>query len=290
MATSGKPVRCIRPEQLGFDEHSVSPSDFGWHMLAEGDSWFSFGSLFGNNLLNRLALGRSTLVTSTARPSDTLARMVDWWRDPAFATLIDGGPQGLRAWKFDAILLSGGGNDLIDAVSAKRVDQQLLRKLPPGSDPASPADCIHPEAWLMFERYLRENFGMVSRLAANGALNSATPIFVHTYEYPTPRNAAAAPGRGPWLLPALVAHGIPPSMHLALAKHLIDRLAGVVRKLALANVHVIDTLGTTLTPADADSEGDSNDWLNEIHPNSKGYGKLAAVWRDAIEAVIAPVT
>jgi hypothetical protein len=290
MATSGKPVRIIRPEQLGFGEDSVSPSDFGWHMLAEGDSWFSFGSLFGNNLLNRLAFARSTLVPNLARPSDTLDRMADWWRDPALSTLIDGGPHGLRAWKFDAILLSGGGNDLIDAVSAKFVDQQLLRKLPPGSDPASPEDCIHPEAWLLFERYLRENFRLVSHLAANSALNSATPIFVHTYEYPTPRNAGAAPGRGPWLLPALLAHGIPKSMHQELSDHLIDRLAGVLRTLGLANVHVIDTLGTTLTRADPDSEGDSNDWLNEIHPDSKGYGKLAAVWREAIEAVIAPVT
>jgi hypothetical protein len=284
MATNGRPVVIVRPEQLGFGDNSMSPSDFGWHMLAEGDSWFSFGSLLGNNLLNRLVLTRSTLVTSTARPSDTLAHMVDWWRDPAFAALL---ADGARSWPFDAILLSGGGNDLIDAVSDRLVGQQLLRVLPAGSDPASPEDCIHPEAWAAFETYLRANFAMVSQLAAGSPNNAATPIFVHTYDYATPNDLPAAPGRGPWLLPALRAHGIPQPMHQPLADHLMERLAGVVRTLGLANVHVIDTLGT-LTRAVSGATGDSNDWLNEIHPNPQGYGKLALVWRAAIEAVIAP--
>jgi len=287
MATSVKPVVIVRPPQLGFGDGSVSPADFGWHMLAEGDSWFSFGSLFGNNLLNRLAFARSTLMTSTASPGDTLGHMAEWWRDPAFATLIDGGPRGKQGWKFDAILLSGGGNDLIDAVSDKFVDRQLLRKLPAGSDPASPEDCIHPEAWALFENYLRANFGMVSDLTANSPLNGATPIFVHTYDFPTPNDAPAAPGSGPWLLPALVAHGIPQPMRQPLADHLIERLAGVTRTLGHANVRVIDTLGT-LTRAASGATGDSNDWLNEIHPNAGGYAKLAVVWRGAIEAEIAP--
>lgn len=287
MATTGKPVRLIRAQQLGFGDNSVSPSDFGWHLLAEGDSWFSFGSLLGNNLLNRLALTKKTLVTSCAQPGDTLAHMVEWWRDPDFAPLIDGGAHGDRAWKFDAILLSGGGNDLIDAVSDKLVGQQLLHKLPAGSDPATPDDCINADNWALFERYLRANFGMVSQLAANSALNSATPIFIHTYDYPTPNDAPAAPGRGPWLLPAMVAHNIPEPMRQPLSDRLIERLAGVTRTLGLANMHLIDTLGT-LTRAASGSTGDSNDWLNEIHPNPGGYRKLAAVWRKKIESVIAP--
>ena len=286
MATAGKPVRIVRPEQLGFGDNSVSPSDFGWHMLAQGDSWFSFGSILGNNLLNRLVFTRSTLVTSLGRPGATLSHMADWWRDAAFPTLVAGGSRGRQAWAFDAILLSGGGNDLIDAVSDRLVDQQLLRLLPPGSDPASPADCIHPEAWAMFETYLRANFELVSQLAAGSRLNSETPIFVHTYDYPTPNDAPAALGSGPWLLPALQAHRIPEPMHQPLADHLLDLLAGVVRTLGHANVHVIETLGT-LTRAAAGATGDSNDWRNEIHPNPQGYDKLAQVWRATIEGVIA---
>lgn len=285
MATSGKPVRIIRPQQLGFGDNSVSPADFGWHMLAEGDSWFSFGSLLGNNLLNRLVFTRGTLVTSTARPGDTLQHMAQWWRDPDFSALVDGGPNGNRAWKFNAILLSGGGNDLIDAVNAKLPGQQILRVLPAGSAPARPEDCIDEAAWSLFEGYLRENFRMVSQLAANSRVNHATPIFVHTYDYPTPNDAPAAPGSGPWLLPSMLAHRIPEPMRQPLADHLINRLAGVVRTLGLANVHVIDTLGT-LDRAAPGSNGESGDWKNEIHPNPAGYRKLAAVWRGKIEPLI----
>lgn len=281
-----RPVQLIRPDKLGFGEGCVSPPGGGWHMLAEGDSWFSFGSLGGNSLLNKLRFERSTLVTATSKPGDTLSHVVDWWRDPNFSALIDGGSEGQRAWKFDAILLSGGGNDLIDAVNDQLVDQQLLRLFGPGSPlPATAADCVHEDAWQRFENYLRVNFASVSQLVAHSAENSGTPVFVHTYDYPTPNDAGALPGGKSWLLPAMVAHNIPPSLWQPLSDHLIQRLAGVVRSLpgALPNVHVIDTLNTLVRAAPG-STGQSNDWLNEIHPTAGGYAKLALKWKAVVEA------
>jgi lysophospholipase L1-like esterase len=283
-----KPIQLIRPDKLGPGEDSVSPPGGGWHMLAEGDSWFSFGSLFGNSLLNKLRFDRSTLVTATSKPGDTLRHMADWWRDADFSALVDGGPQGQRAWKFDAILLSGGGNDLIDAVSDQWVDRQLLRRFEPGDAlPATPADCIHADAWQRFEGYLRANFASLSGFVANSAKNSATPLFVHTYDYPTPNNAPALPGGKSWLRPAMEAHNIPPALWQALSDHLIEQLAGVVRSLpaTLPNVHVVDTLGT-LVRAAAGATGSSNDWRNEIHPSAGGYAKLARKWRTAVQALL----
>lgn len=281
-----KPIQLIRPDKLGFGDGNVSPPAGGWHMLAEGDSWFSFGSLFGNNLLNQLRFERSTLVTATSTPGDTLSHMVDWWRDPHFRSLIDGGASGQLAWKFDAILLSGGGNDLIDAVSDQLVDQQLLRLFSAGSRlPAAAADCVHDDAWQRFENYLRVNFASVSRLVAESAINSGTPVFVHTYDYPTPNNAGALPGSKAWLLPAMMAHHIPASLWQPLADHLIERLARVVRSLpaTLPNVHVIDTLHTLVRAAPG-STAASNDWRNEIHPTAGGYAKLALKWKAVVEA------
>jgi lysophospholipase L1-like esterase len=43
----------------------------------------------------------------------------------------------------------------------------------------------------------------------------------------------------------------------------------------LPNFHVVDTR-QTLVPAVLDDAGNCNDWLNEIHPNYRGYRKLAA--------------
>ncbi|MEO7127388.1 MAG: hypothetical protein ABI040_00730 [Rhodoferax sp.] len=66
---------------------------------------------------------------------------------------------------------------------------------------------------------------------------------------------------------------------------LVDRLRGVIRSLNLANVHVVDTVGT-LVPAVPGTTGQSNDWLNEIHPDKAGFRKLAPLWQQAIEGTI----
>jgi len=281
------PVHSIPPWQLNNGEAGSSPSDYGRHMLAEGDSWFSFGSFMGYNLIDFLQLTQSTLVTKTAMFGDTLDHMADWWRDSNFPSLIDGGSYGNRAWKFDAILLSGGGNDLIDAVNEKYVDQRILRLCSAADPPGAAADCLREEGWGQFEAYLRANFKKISAFVGNSARNAATPIFVHTYDRLTPRDAPAGPGMGPWLLPALTAHQVPETLWPSVADLLIDRLRGVILSLNLPNVHVVDTVGT-LTRADRDATGNSHDWLNEIHPNRGGYRKLALKWQAKIEAVIGP--
>ncbi len=279
------PATIIAPWQLDNGEAGTSPAGYGRHMLAEGDSWFAYGSVLGFNQLNFLQFTQRTLITQTAMPGDTLDHMADWWRDSNFPSLIDGGSYGNRAWKFDAILLSGGGNDLIDAVSERYVGKRLLQLCSDGSPPTAAADCLREPAWDQFETYLRANFKKISDFVAVSIRNRDTPIFVHTYDYMTPRNAPAAPGFGPWLLPALQAHQVPPMLWQSVADLLVDRLRGVIRSLGLANVHVVDTVGT-LAQALPGTTGQSNDWLNEIHPDKAGFRKLAPQWQQTIEGSI----
>lgn len=281
-----KPAQIIRPDRLGAGDNAVSPPGGGWHMLAEGDSWFSFGSVLGNSLLNQLHFERSTLVTATSTPGDTLRRMIDWRRDPHFVNLLDGGRRGSLAWTFDAVLLSAGGNDLIDAVNDRFVDQQLIRLVAPGSEPGSAAECIHEDAWQRFEAYLRANFTAISQFVGNSVKNAGTPIFIHAYDYPTPNDTPSLRlVSGPWLRPAMLAHRIPTALWIALADHLIDRLGGVLETLGLANVHLIDTRNT-LVRAELGAFAESGDWLNEIHPTPAGYAKLADRWQVAVEALL----
>jgi hypothetical protein len=47
---------------------------------------------------------------------------------------------------------------------------------------------------------------------------------------------------------------------------------------------VVDTRGT-LVPAALGSTGDNHDWQNEIHPNGRGYEKLAI----KVEAQLEPL-
>jgi lysophospholipase L1-like esterase len=270
-------------EMLNITDHDINPPDFHWLMLAEGDSWFSLGSILGNNLINQLHFQHGVLIAQTAMPGDTMEHMADWWSDATLSRLV----KGPQAWAFNAVLLSGGGNDLIDAIDAKFAGQRLLKKFAAtDAPPQTPEDCVQAGQWQRFEAYLRENFRLFSQLLTTSQRNKQTPVFVHTYDVPTPNHTPATPFGKAWLLPALEAHNIPPALYQPLTDHLFKKLGDVIRTLGLANFHVIDTAGT-LVPADSGATGDSNDWLNEIHPNAGGYAKLAERWRQKIEAVLA---
>jgi len=55
-------------------------SEFGRRLLAEGDSWFTIGTLnllAASNLLFKMEVGRTTAVVNCAYPGDTLQHMVD---------------------------------------------------------------------------------------------------------------------------------------------------------------------------------------------------------------------
>jgi hypothetical protein len=119
------------------------------------------------------------------------------------------------------------------------------------------------------------------------------PLFFHTYDYLVPRNAPAFPGFGPWLFKAVTAYQIPQAQWSALGKEFVDRLAtlladiittinaGFGRDMRLFLVNSRDTLVRSA----AGSTGPSGDWINEIHPTSDGYRKLAAVWRGVVDPV-----
>jgi hypothetical protein len=69
-----------------------------------------------SNLLLNLRVTRSTAIISCAYPGDTLAHMVDHVNDPWFDRLLRH-PNFASRW--EGILLSAGGNDLIDAAQQR---------------------------------------------------------------------------------------------------------------------------------------------------------------------------
>ena len=271
------PARRIAP----WEEELVDTASFSWRFLAEGDSWFSFGSFFGNSLLDALEFDRRTLIVQTAMPGDTLSRMADWWKDLNFANQLG----GAIATRFDAILLSGGGNDLVHALSASLPGAGVLRLFTPANPPATAADCIDEAAWARFETYLRANFGEISRRVQASRANRDVPVFIHTYDFATPREAGFGFGRGPWLCRAFEAHNIPRMRWVPLMDELLTRLRALLLDLGLPNTHVVDSLGT-LRRADTTDTGETLHWVNEIHPSAEGYRLLARVWKREIERVL----
>jgi hypothetical protein len=295
------PLFVYQPWQL----ESEDPPDFNAaaaRLLCEGDSWFSIGTLNpakNSNLLHEMAFTQRCMAVNCAMPGDTMRRMVDMQRDPRFVQLLAG--RGAMAW--DALLLSAGGNDLIDAVGTPprrpdgtpvpRPDRLLLIDAEWGPPSDGAARYLSPEGWDTFSTYLRANFdAMVALRDGRRSKSKGRPIFFHGYAVPTPRPAGAGFGLGPWLFPALVGFQIPAADMTPLARELIARLALLLAGIAAdaaryPGLHFFDTTGILLEPAAEGAEGESGDWLNEIHPTWRGYEKLALPWAAAIESALA---
>lgn len=279
----------IGASQLGGIHDPFPFENYDQRYLAQGDSWFSIGSLFvppTTNLLLDMTLGRSTMVANCAHPGRELAHMTEAVHEPAFMALLSG-PRTRLAW--DALLLSGGGNDLIDAAGA-----------PPEADPSLRLFLTQPEwgaqpdasrflstaGWNTFVSHLTKVFAAVLA-QCDHAEHPAMPVVMHTYDYVTPRDAPAAPGAGPWLFKAMNAYAIPDEPRKALADLMIDKLATLLASFPITfpghAIHVIDTRGTLQRAAEG-TTGPNADWVNEIHPTSAGYEKLRAKWRPTLDS------
>jgi len=264
--------------------------------LAQGDSWFSFGALIPwatGNLLDGVALNQDACAVNCARPGKELVHMVDSRRDPEFINLL----LGRVAWAWDGILLSGGGNDLIDAIQTPPVDASgkpvppelriLLTQAERGTDPLpNAADYLSPTGWATFETHLVAQFHeFVATRDDPRSQCQGKPIFLHSYDFIMPRNAGAGLNFGPWLYPAMQQYGIAPAQWFDLSKYLLSQLSAVLLQLNLPAVYVAQTQGTCI-PAAAGSTGNSNDYENEIHPNPGGYAKLGVVYSQLINQTL----
>jgi len=283
----------ISPAQvLVTGDQNPYPLDwFDRRCLAQGDSWFSIGAIppgRTSNILAEMSLAKSVVAVNCAHPGRTLSHMTDTSSEPQFLRLLT----GTQARQWDALLLSGGGNDLIDAVGAGPAhppEQRLLATAAErGADPAT-ADYLSATGWDTFASHLRTVFDWLLAVRA-GSINKDAPMFFHTYAYLQPRPAPAGPGFGPWLQPALDAFAVPAEQRAPISKLLIDRLADLLTSIVDAHpgagLTLIDTRAAGLAPADEGSTGASGDYANEIHPSFGGYAKLATVWRAALDAAL----
>jgi hypothetical protein len=282
-------------------------SDAGRRLLAEGDSWFTLGSLKlakASNVLNHLVFATDTAIVSCAYPGDTLKQIAVTSNDPEFDRLLRH-PRFNRYW--EAILLSGGGNDLIDAAQQRALnkdgtpaalDARVL--LTPDeaalNNPATsgPARYVSNAGWDALAGYLKANVrDLVTR--RDEGISAGRPLFMHTYHVPTvyPSGTVGAPEG--WLYPTLRDYGIPLAERQGVAEELFQRLRLLLlgfacdsgQAHALPHVYVFDSAALAqLTPADPQATGVSGDWVNEIHPTPGGYRKIGRLFGPFIEEVL----
>lgn len=252
---------------------SFSWNDYDRHYLAEGDSWFSLSDILSPSFLYRFGhsvpLKQNTLIVNCSYPGDTLARMVTRSSSDILRKLMS-------EWTWDGILLSAGGNDIIDAALAPN---GILQACP---SPASYRDFIAGSAMDALKDHLDHHFRYLVSLRDTSIIeaNRAIPIFYHTYGYPMPRNAPASIA-GPWLYKAFKQNHIHPQFWKELSDALMNELADLLRSFITIspNLQLVDTLKQVdLERASVDSHGSSGDWLNEIHLNNTGKDKFAKYW------------
>jgi hypothetical protein len=281
----------VAPDQLmsSGETPGVALEQFAKRCLAQGDSWFTLGGVppwITSNLLSHMVFSSRACIVNCALPGKQLAHMVDTTRHRRFLQLL----RGRSAHKWDVILLSGGGNDLIDAAlsppTAPRDSRLLLTATEWDATVPVPARYLSSEGWTTFVTHINAVFDLFLAERDKG-INAATPVVLHSYDVAVPRNAGAGFGIGPWLHGAFDLYAIPPQDRVEVAVAMLNGLRDLLRAMVAArsnaNVWLVDTIGTLTRALHSDS-GESGDWENEIHPTRAGYRTLAQRWRPEVEA------
>lgn len=259
------------------DNTITDPAYFKHHILAEGDSWFTFGTVPATNFLHSLHLQRPAIIASCAKPGDTIDNMADVLSASAYRKALS----ARNGHKWDLILLSGGGNDFINAAHSIIVPAT-------GDNPHK--YCNHAALQKTINT-ITDGYREMVTIRDNSPSRNI-PIVTHTYDYPTPRNSPARffgirTPIGPWLYPALLKANIPQELWISISDYLFDQLANTISNLqkTLPNFFVVRTHGT-LVRASLGDFNESGDWRNEIHPSDNGYAKLGKKLGDRIGALL----
>ena len=265
-------------------------------VLAQGDSWFSIGAIppgVTSNLLAQMEFTRSAACVNCARPGIHLTHMSDTSSQKTFRKLL----AGKFAVKWDAILFSGGGNDLIEAATVGPNKPPHLRLLATeaerGASPPTGDAYVSNPGWQTFETHMTAVFDALVAFRDSG-VNRHVPMGFHTYAHIMPRPAPVAPTVGPWLEPAMKDFVVPSSHWLDVSAALMDRLADLFGRLIAAHqlvdpeceLHLVDSRPVPIDLGQQEDAGVSGDFFNEIHPTRGGYTKLATAWQGPVDQIL----
>jgi hypothetical protein len=250
------------------------------NLLADGDSWFDYplGSGVPGVHTDIIAQLRTqlpnALILNLAHAGDATTTIMGVSKFRMLEGLLTNPAHG----GFDAILFSGGGDDL--------VGEQFRFWLNDAAKTAhDPAQAINNPA-------LNDIIGVVETayrdLAAlrNRAGNPGVPIVTHAYDFATPDGRGACT-LGPWLLPSLQSRGWMrdpfDAADLAIGQNItrqmllrFDILMQTLERDPYLNLIYVRTQGT-LSPGPAQ-------WDNELHPTPNGFAAIAAKFTPVIRA------
>lgn len=232
-------------------------------ILAEGDSWFAYPRQFllvgrDANVINHLADKPNLLILNTSSVGDEIVDMMSG--DQKFSLL-----KRLSRFKFDIVLLSGGGNDIVG-----RYDFGFfLKERKPGTDWKA---CINLNRLNLKLKQIELSYReLVERI-----LDTVPDIRIvtHTYGLALPSTVGfelfdIIPLGKSWMYPYLVQKKIDDREdQRKIVRHIMVKSKNTlfkVQKDYQDRFKVVDTQGLLK----------EEHWLNEIHPTSEGFGLVA---------------
>jgi hypothetical protein len=251
--------RYIKAELRSWERKDVltkwyPPSDHV--IICEGDSWFNHPILFD---LPEYLLHFGYSVLHSNYPGKLLKESLE--QEKFLAPLEDG-----RKPQIKALLLSGGGNDLINWRKGNAEFSPIFQKVGPGH-PA--ADYIDPAK---IDEALGEMMaclaGISDKLA--GANAAKLPVILHCYDYITPKKYGPSPIKGTWINPQLDAIGA--ENDAAFRKKITGLLQArwieaYEKTCAKLGWHFLETQNIV-----------KGRWHDEIHPNNNGFYDIASLY------------
>ncbi len=243
-------------------------------LVAEGDSWFDYPF---HDVLTMLEDEHGFDVESVAHKGDTVEDMAySGGQFDDFARLLE---KLLRQGRVpDAILLSGGGNDIAGNEFAILINH-AASGLPPLND-----DVVRGVVDVRMRNAYAFLISGVTEIATR-LLHRPIPVVLHGYDYPIPDGRGFLGGfaflPGPWLEPGFRRKGYPDvTANRAVVRSLIDVFNNMLRQLAATrgfeHVRYVNLRGTL------NSTSYKQDWANELHPTERGFKAVAAKIAGAI--------
>lgn len=240
-------------------------------LLIEGDSWFSIPDIA--NIPVQLDSMLDLSILCLANPGDTLEDLSSGSQFKRIESLIKNSRYGQ---KWDAVMLSCGGNDVIGPEIKK------LLRTPSDESSLNPIDYINISSVDEVTKLIKKRLILIKRLRDRSTINSKTPIFVHTYCYLTPRNVAheifAWKVAGPWIYPHMIDRNIINcKLQQGIVSILLDKFYDILNEIQNepgSNFYVIDIRQSLKPVACASRDTESEYWDDEIHPSSKGFSRI----------------
>lgn len=243
------------------------------HVLAEGDSWFKYPVPgFGGGVITRLGKLIGVPILNVAEPGDEVRFIAGARQRAEMIDRMITGPGGRAdGARWDVLLFSGGGNDIVDEPLAL-----WLRDYDPAVSPEKLIDQARFDAALSIVKA-----GYEDLIGIRDRYSPDTFVVFHEYDYPVPDGRGLC-WLGPWMKPAFDIRGFPGESDgfqtsAAVVKEMLVRFRRVLHSEIAARYERVAVVATQGALSAAEGP-----WHNELHPSARGFTKIARLFHRKI--------